>query len=106
MAGTPLYLGNSNYTAISTTGTTTVNQGGGTFYGGAFVQNGTSFTAVAYDIYAAGTATVTNQLIATQTASGAAPMLQPSPGSVGVRYRGSLVVVTGGTPGVLNALWD
>ena len=98
----PLYQGNCQYTPTSTAGTTTVNQGGGMYYGAVFIQNGTSFTYVAYDIYG----TTTNQLTATTTASGSGPQVQPAPPPLGVRYRGALVVVTGGTPGIVNTLWD
>ena len=30
----------------------------------------------------------------------------PGPGGTGVRYNGALVIVTGGTPGAWNVLWD
>ena len=106
MAGPPLYQTNCNYTTVNTAGTTTLNQGGGVYYGGLFTQNGTAFTYVAYDIYVAGTATTTAQLTATQTASGSGQQIQPTPSGIGVRYRGSLVTVTGGTPGIVNSLWD
>lgn len=102
----PLFLGNCNYTPFSTNGTQTVNQGGGVFYGGIFIQNGTSFTYTAYDIYTAGTTTTTSQLTATQTGSGAGQLIQPTPAGIGLRYRGSLVIITTGTAGVANTLWD
>ena len=108
----PLYLGNCNYTPYSGVGTQTVNSGssvpglGGMFYGGIFAQNGTSYTATYYDIIVQGTTTTTNQLTATSTAAGSGPTALPGPGPLGVRYRGSLVLVTTGTAGLINSLWD
>ena len=107
----PLFLGNCNYTPYNAVGTQTINQQGapglgGMFYGGIFVQNGTSYTATYYDLIVQGTTTTTNQLTATSTASGSGPTVLPGPPPLGVRYRGSLVLVTTGTAGLINSLWD
>jgi hypothetical protein len=103
----PLYQNNGQYTLTSTAGTTTLNQAAGAaqpgmFYGGQFNQNGTSFTATYYDIVG----TNTNQITATQTASGVGQQILAGPAGLGVRYRGTLVLVTGGTPGLVSSLWD
>jgi hypothetical protein len=111
--------GNCQYTALTTAGTTTINQrpsapgavypvnyGGapGAFYGLEQLATGTSFGAVIYDIYYAGTATSTATLVSGTGTAG--QFFSPSGSSLGVRYRGSLVAVASGTPGAMNALWD
>jgi hypothetical protein len=106
MAGPPLYIQNCNYTVTTTAGTTTINQGTGVFYGAMFSQNGTSFLYTAYDIVISGTTTTTNQLTATTTAAGSGPTALPGPPGLAVRYKGNLVAVTSGTPGIVNTLWD
>jgi len=108
--------GNCQYTVLNTAGTTTLNQsqsqssasgppsGIGVFYGFYEVSPGTSFAATALDIVVAGTNTTTTTLAnGTGTAN---QFFGPVQGGVGVRYRGSLVAVTTGTPGQINALWD
>lgn len=108
-------IGNCNYTPITSAGTTTLNPGQaagpptsfGVLYGVSQVSAGTGFGFTVYDIVPAQGAAVpaqTNTLIngtgtAGQFFDAAAP-------DVGMRYKGALVVVTTGTPGVLNACWD
>lgn len=114
----PLYNGNCNYTPISTLGTTTVNPGpaaagqsfAGVFYGFNVLSTGTAGMGLAaYDIFTTvtgtGTVTSTNQLLAATT-TGPGQVVSAAPGELGIRYRGSLVVVTTGTAGGVNALWD
>lgn len=109
-------IGNCQYTALTTAGTTTLNQGQsassvagppsgvGVFYGLYQLASGTTFAATVYDIYVAGTTTATATL-ATGTGT-AGQTFAPTPTGVGVRYRGALVAVATGTPGAINALWD
>lgn len=109
-------LGNCQYTALTTAGTTTINQsqagpsasgppsGVGVFYGFYEVSAGTNFAATAYDIVVAGLTTSTTTLAnGTGTAN---QFFGPAASGLGVRYRGALVTVTAGTPGIINALWD
>lgn len=100
--------GCANYTTINTAGTTTVDAlaGGGIYFALNCLSVGTSWTATAYDIYVTGTTTNTGQLIATQTATAVGAQGGAGPAGLGVRYNGSLVVVTTGTPGSWNVLWD
>lgn len=95
-------IGLANITAISTVGTTTVEAGQGVFYGFTVINVGTSFAANAYDILA-GTSTTTLQVLPGGTSVGA---FGPGPGNQGVRYANSLVVITTGTAGLINTLWD
>lgn len=119
MAG-PLYEGNCGYTGISTLGTTTVDPGPtpadpgyagrfGVCYGFILNTAGTAGMAVAiYDVQrvATGTGTVTNtNNIMNGTLTAAGQVLQGANG-VGIRYKGDLVVVTSGTAGAGNLLWD
>jgi hypothetical protein len=114
-----LYNNNCQYTAISTLGTTTVDQGAsnadpglagrwGVFYGFSVLSTGTAGMVVtAYDLVTSltGTATTTNTImVGTATAPG--QFLQAGAPGVGVRYKGSLVVVTSGTAGAGLSLWD
>jgi len=99
--------GNCQYTALTTAGTTTINPGGtgvasqpGVLYGMLEVSAGTVFAATFYDIVGTATSTL---LSGTGTAGQNIPA---GPPGIGVRYRGALVVVTSGTPGLINALWD
>jgi len=100
--------GCANYTTISTAGTTTVdsNPGGGISYGLYCLATGTTWTATLYDVYVVGTTTSTGQLIATTTAAALGFQANPGPGGTGVRYNGNLIMVTTGTPGSWNVLWD
>jgi hypothetical protein len=123
----PLELGQGNcqYTPIAAAGTNTINPGPalnaggyrapqppttfGVLYGIETVAPGTGFGATAYDIIAptglgTNTATITNTLM---NGTNSAGVVQAAgiPG-VGVRYTGALVVVSSGTPGALNVLWD
>ena len=95
--------GCANYSILSTAGTSTVDSsGGGIFFGLNCIAVGTTWTATAYDVFG----TNTNQLIATQTAAATGFQGNPGSGGTGVRYSGSLILVTTGTPGVWNVLWD
>jgi hypothetical protein len=86
-----------NYTPISTAGTTTLHTGGGLFGGIIITGSGTSWTNTVYDI-----GTATNVISPTGTATAVGQTF----GVGGIRNTGTLVVVTTGTPGSLNALWD
>jgi hypothetical protein len=114
----PQILGNGNlqYTPISTAGTTTLNPGQsagvqsacGVLGGVVAIAAGTTWAFTAYDIIPAtpgGGAASTNTLL---NGTATAQNQQFSAGLNGdcVRYRGALVIVTSGTPGVFNALWD
>ena len=106
-SGTIYSPGCANYTPLSTAGTTTIDSsGGGILYGFNAISIGTSWTITAYDVYVTGTTTNTNQMIATQTAAAVGFQGNPGSGGTGVRYNGNLVVVTTGTPGLWNVLWD
>jgi hypothetical protein len=113
-------VGNGRYTALTGTGTTTINAGQaasdtpkqdtGVFYGAMVVAVGTTYVIDAYDIIAptnkgTNTATTTNKLMnGTCTAIG--QVFPCGPSGIGVRYRGNLVVIQSGTAGQINALWD
>lgn len=115
----PALLGvdNCQYTAISTAGTTTLNPGqagpiasqAGILYGLQQIAPGTSFAATVLDIIPPsniGTnTTVTTNTLLSGTGSAGQRFVAGLEG-VGVRYRGALVVVSSGTPGQINALWD
>lgn len=101
-SGDTYAIGLCNVTAISTAGTTTIATKQGAFYGFNAISTGTSWTAQAFDI--SGTNTTT--LIAVNTAAAVGPQGYPGPPGLGVRYGSSLVVVTTGTPGQYNTLWD
>jgi hypothetical protein len=112
----PLQLGEGNcqYTPIVSAGTTTLNPGQasgpptsfGVLYGVSQLGAGTGFGFTVYDIVPGRgqVAAATNTLL---NGTGSANQNFPAgvPG-IGVRYQGALVVVTVGTPGVINALWD
>lgn len=108
--------GCANYRVITTAGTTTLGgndpggTGGGLLFGANAITQGTSWTVTPYDlVYATSgttTTTTTNQLMATTTATAAGQFAGPGGGSLGVQFLGSLVVVTAGTPGQWNILWD
>lgn len=110
----PLYQDNCQYTAINTAGTTTLNPGQagglptsyGDFYGVTQIAAGTSFAFTVYDIVPAiGAAAITTNTLLNGTGS-AGQVFTPGPNAIGVRYKGALVVITTGTPGLINALWD
>ena len=102
--------GCANYTAVTTAGTSTIKPTGGIFYGFVAVATGTSFTITPYDIYTTvtgtSTTTTTSQMYATSTAGAATGSINITAGAAGVRINGQLVVVTAGTPGQWNILWD
>ncbi len=94
----------SNYTVISTAGTTAVATGGGVYYGVNVISIGTTWAVTPYDVVVSGT--TTNTLAATATATAAGLLGAPGASGVGVRFLGQLALVTTGTPGQFNALWD
>lgn len=114
-----LYQGNCNYTAISTIGTSTVDPGPtqndpglvgrwGVFYGFNVLSTGTAGMVVtALDLVANvnNTNTVTNTLF-TGTATAPGQVVGAAPNGLGIRYKGTLLVVTTGTAATVNALWD
>lgn len=101
--------GNCQYTVVSTVGTSTLNPGQasgppispGVFFGATMQAVGTSFGITALDI--AGTST---QTLMSGTGTAVGQRLVAGLEGVGVRYRDALVVVTTGTAGAYNALWD
>jgi hypothetical protein len=113
-----LGVGNGQYTAISTAGTTTLNPGQpagapppapGVLYGLTQIAPGTSFAATVLDLVppsniGTNTTTITNTLLSGTGTAG--QRFVAGLEGVGVRYRGALVVVSTGTPGQINALWD
>lgn len=111
-----LGVGNLQYTVLTTAGTTTLNPGQasgvasqpGVLGGFVAVAVGTTWSFTAYDIIPAtpgGAAAGTNTLL-NGTATAAGQQFPAGLNGENVRYRGALVVVTAGTPGVFNALWD
>jgi len=99
--------GCANYSVVNTAGTTTIDaSGGGILYGFNAIAVGTTWTIAPYDIYVVGTTTNTGTMHATHTATATGFQGNPGSGGTGVRYNGNLVVVTTGTPGVWNVLWD
>ena len=123
-----LSQGNSQYTAISTAGTTTLNPGQagvpgpgaqgslptsfGALDGVSQVSAGTGFGFTLYDIVpntpaqiaASGTGSQTNTLM---NGTGTAGQVFPAAlAGVGLRYKGALIAVTTGTPGSINVSWD
>lgn len=114
-------VGNAQYFQTTTNGTNTINPGQaagpapatstGVFYGATLFALGTAPTISVFDVVpptgmGTNTTTQTNTLMnGTGTAAGQ-NFIAGIPG-VGVRYRGQLVIVTGGTAaGGWNALWD
>lgn len=89
----------SNYTVISTAGTTTVKATPGAFNGVQVTAVGTSFTATVLDI-----GTATNTIVGISTATAVGQFFGLNGG--GIRTTGTMVVVTTGTPGSFLALWD
>lgn len=109
-----LSVGNGQYTPVSTIGTQTLNQGQpgpvaphpGVLYGYIATSTGTAGMVVTYlDVIPTGTSSTTNTLmVGTATAPG--QILQAGVPGVGIRYRGALILVTTGTAGGGNSLWD
>lgn len=92
-------------TALTTAGTATLTnpQGaGGVYYGVNCISTGTGFAVAAYDI----NGTATKQLAALSTAAAVGAQGYPAAPGQGVRFLGVLAIVTTGTPGQYNALWD
>lgn len=96
----------STYSVITTAGTTTVAQGGGIYFGVNAISTGTSFTVTPFDIIVSGTTTTTNQLNAISTAAALGFQAAPGGAGVGVKFAGALTLVTTGTGGQYNVLWD
>lgn len=93
----------ANATVISTNGTTTVNTGGGQYYGCNAIGLGTLWTVAVFDVV--GTSSKTLSASISIGALGALALAGPT--GVPVKYLGNLLVVTAGTTaGTLNALWD
>ena len=109
--------GNCQYSVINTAGTSTLNSGPASgvqsqcsvFFGMVAIAQGITWAFTVLDVLPpalpGGTSAGTNTLL-NGTATAANQQFAPGPVGVGVRYRGSLVVVTTGTPGAYNALWD
>lgn len=109
-----LYQGNCQYTPLNTAGTTTLNPGQasgppssfGVLYGVATLAAGTAFACTVLDIVPQmGQNPATTNTLMNGTNSAGVVQAAGIPG-VGVRYKGALVAITSGTPGLLNALWD
>ena len=116
----PLFQNNCQYTALIAAGTTTLNPGQpagqpanpamfGVLYGAEVISPGTTFAVTFLDLIpptgqGTNTATVTNTLMSGTGTAG--QLFVPGPAGLGVRYRGALLAVTTGTPGIINALWD
>lgn len=108
--------GNCQYTVLNTAGTTTLNQappaGGpasqpGVFFGVQNIGLGTSYAVTVLDIIpAVGSVAVATNTLLNGTATAAGQLFQAGTPGIGVRYRGALVAIVSGTPGVFNALWD
>jgi hypothetical protein len=90
-------IGAAAYTAIGAIGTNTVKASPGVFYGIAVTGTGTTWVATVLD----GTNT-----IATGTLTGAGQFVTAAPSPLGVRCLTSILVVTTGTAGTGNVLWD
>jgi hypothetical protein len=92
-----------NATVISSNGTTTVNTGGGLYYGCSAISLGSLWTVAVYDVVG-----TSSKILAASISVGALGALAlAGPGGVGVKYLGNLLVVTAGTTaGTLNTLWD
>jgi hypothetical protein len=113
----PLQLGEGNcqYTALNTAGTTTLNPGQasgpptsfGVLYGMSVVSAGTAFACTLLDIVPAQGSAIAAQTNTLLNGTGSAGQNFPAGlAGVGVRYRGALVAICAGTPGLINALWD
>ena len=89
-------IGACKYTPIGTIGTNTVNANPCVFYAVAETGTGTSWVATVLD----GTST-----LAVGTLSAGA-LVQGGPAGLGIRCNTSLIVVTTGTAGSGNVLWD
>ena len=111
----PLFQGNCQYSALVGAGTSTVNPAQGTgsaiptapavYYGFNIAVLGTTPAATVYDVYVAGTATVTN-VIGSGTGTAAGQQFPAASGGLGIRLKGNLVVVTTGTAATIDVLWD
>jgi hypothetical protein len=92
-------IGDCQYTAITTTGTTTVKPTAGVFYGLTQIALGTAASVSVFDGATA--------LLGTNTIALLNGVLTPAPSGLGIRFNTSLVVVTAGTGAAsVNVLWD
>jgi len=89
----------ADYTQITTAGTTVVKATPGVFLGLVAISTGTGMTVVVYD----GTASSTNVVLGTATVGALGGINTVGPG---IRCRTGITVVTGGTMGQVNCLWD
>jgi hypothetical protein len=113
-----LGVGNLQYTVVNTAGTTTLNPGQASgiqsqcsVLGGVVaVAVGATWAFTLYDIIPAspgpGGPGITTNTLLNGTATAAGQQFPAGLNGDNVRYRGSLVMVTTGTPGAFNALWD
>jgi len=93
----------ANASTIGINGTTTVNTGGGKYWGCNALTLGTLWTVALYDI----NGTSTKILSASVSVGAIGSLALPGPAGVPVIYAGALVAVTAGTlAGSLNVLWD
>lgn len=93
-------IGACQYTPITTNGTTTVKASAGIYYGCEIVSLGTATAAII-------TALDGTNTIANSTSSlGGSVVGSPGPAGLGIRCLTSIIVVTSGTAGTTNALWD
>ena len=99
-------VGCANYTYINTAGTTTLKTTGGVYYGMNGISTGTTWVATPYDINVSGTTTTTNNMTSSISLTTLGFQGVPGPGGTGVRFTGALVVITTGTAGGVNILWD
>lgn len=92
--------GSCSYTAITTSGTTTVSTGPGIFYGVSVWVLATA-TAAVYALDG------TNTIMGTNTATALGQVFAGSPSNIGIRCTTNLIVVTSGTASnSWNVLWD
>ena len=99
-------IGDGQYTAITTNGTTTLNgpanQVGGVYYGATLFALGTAPVITVYDVVGTNT-----QQIMNGTGTAANQSFTPLGTTLGVRCKGNIVVVTTGTAaGSWLNLWD
>jgi hypothetical protein len=93
----------ANATVINSNGTSTINSGGGLYYGCSAIGLGTLWTVAVFDVV--GTSSKTLATSISVAALGALALAGPA--GVGIKYLGNLITVTAGTlAGTLNVLWD
>lgn len=87
----------AGYTAISTTGTTTVKSSAGVFFGISAMAVGTSVTVAAVD--------GTNTILGTSTVTAVNQVITALPAGLGQKFTTLAIIVTGTSPNI-NVLWD